>query len=533
MRVYFPFAQSEMAEDERLRITSIIAYYPTDQIDSILLIGFADSTGNTRANLRLSKKRCKSVEKYLHRELNIEIEATIIPEGERDVGSVENNRRVDVLLYFDPKESTTDSVFSQGLDQEPKSETPVNELCREIEYRVLRNCFVSKTSRRGKVDYIIETELPEIKNKELYYAIKDDKGDEKLKRIRWKERYTGKLWWKKKRFITHIPAEAMDYAKIFSLSEPPCKACQWVVGSGNDTIDIPIAYHLNIDTFVMRNLQISSIFLNPNKFKARVPRQYVDTTKIYYHGYNQNRIIEWSQKWGKWRDDYSFTKLDRINRSNFIANITTMQPYCPKKPKWSTGEFHAYYMQCGTRNMVYDSLDFVFNIELGAQYFQNNFRSFAGIRLDKNFYRHQVGASVTYTDRSEIRASFRFKEEIATLPFSALSPVSIWEQPSATLKPKANYFTKFYGATELITLWKDDFNSLFQTLVAGFEFKRSKRGRTVPFFYIHSGMAVDYWSTSSFTPKLYAEAAFSINISQPVNRYWRRIQSAKKARLHH
>lgn len=62
IRVYFDVNESALSEEAKVKLTQVAG---TDFIESIEIVGYADSTGSKSLNTELSNQRAKSVENYL------------------------------------------------------------------------------------------------------------------------------------------------------------------------------------------------------------------------------------------------------------------------------------------------------------------------------------------------------------------------------------------------------------------------------------------------------------------------------------
>lgn len=516
---YFGFGRAHLTSAEEVRIASLMAMEVIGSIDSIVLIGFTDSVGNINANERLSSKRCRSVEKYLRRQMGLSTEPFIIPQGELTEGGDSLNRRVEIIRINKARFFEEAAFKDKGEDKENDKELerlgmPLKDMCREVEFKLLRNCNISFSIRKGKTEVILQTELLDMKEQELYYVEVGSDGREQLKRLRWKLRTTGRLWWKKKRYVTRLPKESYDRSRIISLQKPPCKKCQWVNPEG-ETRPMAIAMRHEVDTFLMRNLQTKVVFLNPFKLNVRVPKEYVNPLEDYFIARSsKGSKVEWKEKRGRKKRDYYFTKLPRMRLFRSPVNITRLQPYCPERlvrPRYQgvgdNGESPVF--PCDSIQEI-DTVRTYLSMEIGAQNFKDYERTYAAIRLGRNFGAHQLSLSLGVSNQLELRSTMRYRKYIGVIPVNTMFP-AVWSDPCTRPAPQRYFFTAPFVSTELISLGLAD--EFFQTVGGGLELQVLRKIAPRSVFSVMQGVLFDYQASNLALPQYYTEAALILDFS--------------------
>lgn len=152
-RVYFEYGKSQPKEGEKGRFDRWFGQFDELSVDSVLLIGYADSTGKLENNLKLSIKRAENVKKWIlnnHSELySIKMNGR----GERNKKIEEKDRRVEVKVWV----SKVDSNSLKSNDDTTTEDAP----CYIVDHEFLQHCFV---------DYVKIKDVPYVK---IYIEIKD------------------------------------------------------------------------------------------------------------------------------------------------------------------------------------------------------------------------------------------------------------------------------------------------------------------------------------------------------------------------
>lgn len=400
--VYFDINKSKIRADQVIKLTSVQNEIDLILTDSIHLIGMADSVGRLQANYRLSMRRAKEVEKSLFQKIQLDIPRTLLAKGEQELVDRSMNRRVDIVFFYPKVEVKTNTPIAKRKYDD----------CYELKLFILSYCNI-KTFKKRKKSYVrIERELNSDSRiqrttfKELHYGTINSKNDFEAKKVKWKTATTGKLWWKRKRYVTTLPARDFERFKFFTVSPKPCGVCHEDFAK-NKRITTPIDTCYWKDAMVMSNIQFRNAIFNHKKMKIRVPKEYIYTQRKYLAG----GIVNWKTKTLGKRKNYYFAKLGVENE--YLIDIYRGFPCIETKDK--TGKpcdgpiGHPCRIPC--RNTSGESR-FYLPIEVGV-HFQNERKiPYAAVGLfysRRNFeYDLLVGIHGTRTLYSSIQYKYNF-----------------------------------------------------------------------------------------------------------------------------
>lgn len=114
-QIYFQVDRHEPAGSEKNRLIHFLSVLDFDRVDSIVLVGMADSPGSFRYNLALSQRRAQAVRQLLPSGIFVRVEAI----GENGVHAKDSlGRAVSIYLYYRSAPAPADA------DPEPPPEPP-------------------------------------------------------------------------------------------------------------------------------------------------------------------------------------------------------------------------------------------------------------------------------------------------------------------------------------------------------------------------------------------------------------------------
>jgi outer membrane protein OmpA-like peptidoglycan-associated protein len=114
--VYFETNQHKLTPKNEQKIDSLMKVVPFDRI---YLEGYADSTGNVKYNMQLSKKRAEEIVNYIkikHGYHNIEW--TYKGQEHTDQKDLSNQRRVDIVFYKNPVKEQEQKITEVKVEKE-------------------------------------------------------------------------------------------------------------------------------------------------------------------------------------------------------------------------------------------------------------------------------------------------------------------------------------------------------------------------------------------------------------------------------
>jgi hypothetical protein len=476
--VYFEVGSSKIDKRQQAMLDSIPEKYNLPDLDSVIFIGYADSTGNFRANLKLSEKRANNVAKHCRNFLPKKIPFAIRASGEKDKQIEFQDRRVEINMYFrslpaELPDSSLDTIIPE-------------EQCYYVDYYTIRRCTKRMIIKNKKEFMLLELEVPLEKKEILYWGTESEKGSVIPKKVRWVTQTTGRLWWKRSRYQTLIPAEDYKKYKVFKIKDLPCRRCHEDFGKKPGIVEETTC--LNIDWPLTRNMQVKRLLFNLRKVRVRVPKIYVDTNLIYFMNYNVKEEIEWKE--GRRRRDtsYYFCKISIAHREAmhyYYNNISRFMDCCDKGDVF--GRFRG--------DDVINNFWIPWGFEVGDNYREKTHTPYfgVGLYLEGKFSQYNLRAGLEkYPD---VKASFytaaRYQYNYFSFPLSLLNPVAEWESPGYSF---TGLFGRLYAGTEL-KYGKNMSREIVleQTAHAGFSIQYSDFSRA----FVQYGLGYDYLRNNS------------------------------------
>jgi hypothetical protein len=484
VRVYFDFGSSKLNLLGQNTLTTIPDKYNLDEIDSLHIIGFADSVGRIQNNLRLSLKRAKNAHKFCKKFLRRDDVVRLYARGEGEKEDASLNRRVEVVIFYTPEvEDGPERVI-----------TDVDPQCFFSDFEALEMCNVRRITKKRKkyvhIEAMAHVHFDSVKH---YYARTNTNGTVDIKRLKWKKKKTGILWWRKSRYVAEMPERSFDKFQFFTLADSPCDGCKEDIFTEDTIIQtVSIAYP---DVFLMANAQTRLKLFGEQRLKIRVPREFIDLDEAYYaasrmnSSYNDQKI-EWFTKKGKRRgryyfakvgmDDYQYPYIKKYGTTTVCRNLVRRNYSGNWWNWWGCGG-----MRGGGRGLPGDVK---FDAKLGA-FYQNDtvtgFFAIGGSYLDE---KNRISAAIGINTHLGAYLSGQYDYHFYSYPLSALNPFQSWK--SSNLGQKSPWIGTFYGGLEIKAITKLDYWSFVEPNAhLGISFSSSYTGGMV--FYLKSGVGRD------------------------------------------
>lgn len=476
--VYFDFSESKVTALGREVLNALPTEYDLSDLDSVLYVGMADSSGSFEHNLKLSRKRAQNVADYCEDIFPNNLPQRITAKGETLSSKPKESRRVDVILFFRPLPTDEKEVIAQTQNLPD---------CFEVDYALLHRSHFRTVTKRGREYVIIETSKADVKKKRnTFYGTENLEGEFGIKKIRWSSKTTGNKWWKERRFVATLPKVDYDKYKIFTTGDAPCDTCSedFTDGLGNGKIRNE-GECLQLDRFLMNNLQIKVAFFNPDYVEVRVPREYVNLDYQYHIGCSAETKLEWKALSGRRHQNYYYTRLPRT--FNRIHNITRVMECCEADPEPS--ECDKDIINCST--LMGSDPAYILQLELGSHFQNAEAKPYAALSLSKDLvssrFHFLVGTDIDWSFYS----SLRYQEHLISFPYNSLNPFEEWKKPSE-IKPISSY-ARIYAGTELKTrLHSEQTSYLEQNVHLGFASVNRRPGALIPRIFIQYGIGGDY-----------------------------------------
>lgn len=296
LSLFYMTARYQLTEVHKAKIGQFLNSIDKSELDSVQIIGVADSTGNQRANDRLSLKRASQVERFLRGD-GLILPTRLLAKGEDhdQTNALEKQRRVDIIFFA----------------ESPKEELPTNELTAEKEadstcYIFVDNIIVEgfeSIVQKGKKTYVqLEIDASNYVDSVKYYTVREDPKTKKpnLKVIKWKQVTTGEEWWRKIRYVALIPKEDFTKARIVRETKENCDTIPQDCGFRlSDTeVRIKTAQILAPAVFLLQNTRVKRKAFKRHFYRIEVPKSYVNSEAYYFDDFGKYPV-EWFTKKGK------------------------------------------------------------------------------------------------------------------------------------------------------------------------------------------------------------------------------------------
>lgn len=446
---------------QKKQLNKFYSSFPKGTIDSVFVVGFADSLGSYEANLKLSRNRAKGVISYLKKVIPYEVKYRYVAGGEKDKKIEQVDRRVEVIFY------TRELYFEDTIKALP---SPKNEMkCLRLADEILAISNQKHVHTKKQDFVLLELEINEVskglvKYLNCHYAVESYDSSLKYVKVKWIKRRSGSSWWLKDRFQTMIPKGSFDKYQIFVLKDTPCIDCDIRINdtiSSNkvlkDTIIANVRYDSCwiVDEFIMNNIRYKIPFFSRKKFVVKVPKEYVDNSVTYYQDFETSDIITWYEKKGKRNDSYLFYELPMTKINGGSGRVYSRFKY--SSPKISkrvpccmpvkSGIIPCDAMSCSPSPREYFDL----GLELGNIKLINTNVTYVGIGLYQVRAFDQFNITIGVDNNFRLFANSRYQYNYLTVPFGFINPFNGWYQNGRWVGLNNDLFLRLYAGTSLIT----------------------------------------------------------------------------------
>jgi hypothetical protein len=485
MTFYFDINKYKLKDQAKLNLDEFIIDFDYLTVDSIQFIGYADTTGNYRSNMRLSEKRAKSTERYCSKIFKIEIPTSSYAKGEGTKKNLAENRKVDMVIFQQPPKIPKTEIIE---DIDPN--------CFTIEQNMLNYCTYRTIIKRKKEYVFIESEHNknlQVDYNKLYYVVAQKDGKATIRRVKWKLKRTGRLWWEKKRYTATVPKRYFDLFKLFSIQPGPCDECS-EEALGKDSIfrkgEVPYP-----DMFLNYNFQMKYGFFRKSQVKIRAPREYIDLDETYYYQFQyKSGIVNWTTKRGKRKRDYYYLNLPLSGER--MPYFKKLQPFtiCTAAPSYEGGFSNPTYRPMGPCMLPVTHNEL--NLETGIFYQNDTLTGYlAGgfSNTTRNTYASLIGG---INSNLRFYGSARFQYFFFNFPLHVLSPTNRWETPA--MQSPLYKFGRLYVGFETKTSFREDYMQFFeQNVHLGIARVNTNETLGMRRIFLQSGFANDFLNIST------------------------------------
>ena len=320
--IYYPSGDSKLLEESKRQIQKYIFSYNLKKIDSLQVIGFADSTGKKKLNFRLSKKRADRVKDYLEEILPAKTPISSYAKGEENAirNPNENHRRVELHLFYAGKRLLQDTADQYEYFGNTK-------VCFVLSDSIMKNCNIIRIND-GRTSYVILEMEPHLFSKtQTYYTL--TKNSQYAKIVKWKLEISGEGWWKHERYRAKIKEADFESYGILTKKRIRENATECIVCDKDMSAPLKLESELLPEVYVMQHLQLRKKALE-REYLLIVPKDYVSPSRSYYFDRNYDLPVTWHTKFGMRNRPYYFATVPaeylKKNGWNIYSNRSICLP---------------------------------------------------------------------------------------------------------------------------------------------------------------------------------------------------------------
>lgn len=318
--IYYPSGDYKLLEDNKQEINKYIFSHNLKKIDSLQVIGFADSTGKKKLNFRLSKKRAEKVKDYLTEILPAKTVISSFARGEENAlrNPSENHRRVEIHLFYAGRRLVEDTTELYEYFGNTKT-------CFVLSDSIMKNCNIIRFND-GRTNYVVLEMEPHLFSKnQVYYTL--TKNSQYAKIVKWKLELSGEGWWRHERYRARIKEVDFESYGILTKREIRLDDNECMVCDKDMTAPLKLKSELLPEVYVMQNLQLRKKTLE-GEYLLIVPQDYVSLSRSYYFDRNYDQPIAWQTKFGIRNRPYFFATIPSDYLKNKDWNIYSNRSTC-------------------------------------------------------------------------------------------------------------------------------------------------------------------------------------------------------------
>jgi len=434
-KIYFEYGKSTPKENQLQNFDEWFINLDFTKIDSITLVGFADSVGKIENNIKLSLKRTEFVRKYIQKKyVGQRFRIYQYGKGEKRKKIEDKDRRVEVKVWLSA------DFIPQEIDTATKEISSVK--CYLVDNEMLQACFISyvKIKNKNYAKLYIENEDYFYYKKTKYFYITRDSGKTFLNKVKWTPKNSGNLTFKRQRYETLIPKESFLANKIVYYETRSCDSCfrDSIYGTGYKIGDSCMAN----DIFLSRNLEWRPKFFNMNYIKIRVPKMFTDSSLIYYEG--GGPTINWIKKRKKSAFKYATFRTQVYSNQYHFQTISRKRKCCNIRWDWYPGRPNICCCCCGG-DWSFPSK--TINLEIGVNRLKSINTPYVGLNYYFELGKYD-GRFLTGIDTSALLLfTVKIQRPIISVPLKLINPFHyVWKSARNTSINQDNLFECIIGA---------------------------------------------------------------------------------------
>lgn len=299
--IYYPSGDYKLLEDNKQEINKYIFSQNLKKIDSLQVIGYADSTGKKRLNMRLSRKRAEKVKEYLEKILPTKTPVSSFARGEENAlrNPNENHRRVEIHLFFAGKRLVEDSTELYEYFGNTKT-------CFVLSDSIMKNCNIIRFNDGRSNMVVLEMEPHLFSKNQVYYTL--TKGSQYAKIIKWKLEMSGEGWWRHERYRAIVKEADFEAYGVLTKRKVQVDYNECIICEKDMNAPLKLKSELLPEVYVMQHLQLRRKMLD-GEYLVVVPRDYVTPSRSYYFDRNYDQPVEWHTRFGIRNRPYYFASV--------------------------------------------------------------------------------------------------------------------------------------------------------------------------------------------------------------------------------
>lgn len=488
LSLFYMTARYQLTDVHRAQIGRFLNTLDQSQLDSVQIIGVADSTGNQRANERLSLRRASQVERFL-KDNGFNLPTRLLAKGEDHdaLNSLEKQRRVDIIFFANSPEE-----YEESLSSEVISKIEADSVCYIFADQIIVEGFET-IIQKGKKSYVqLEIDASIYTDSVKYFMVREDPKTKKpnLKAIKWKKMVTGDEWWRKTRYIALIPKEDYTRARIVRESKEDCDTIPEDCGFRLSDTEVRIKTEkvLVPAMFLLQNTRVKRKVFKRRFFRIEVPKQYV-SSETYYFDESGKYPVEWFTKKGKKKRNCYYANVREELLENGELMIYTYFPVttCFEKERYCR---HAVGIQCGTgnnRDRVTGKTSL--GVEVGNKNVQPTHFGYIGLYAKRTWNSAEWNGLLGIDVQGSGLFSLRFDEHfLGLLPFGSLGKTNVYAFKTISL----------YAGSTADVIYSDQQNWAFnQDLHLGIDLTFPIKRMTFHRIFLEGGAMVGFVESAS------------------------------------
>ena len=485
--VYYASGEFRLAPNFQEKINEFVFSHDLKKIDSISVLGYTDSTGQKRKNLKLSDRRALYVKKHLNTILSTDrflIHAVAKgEEGESNPYAI-NHRRVELILYCPPTPAVE-------IDNSDAGNSTLPTRCFKAADSLQALCNVTYFKRGNTKLVKLQLESFQYNGKQKIYTLSAKNNAPKL--VKWETRTSGDFWWKRPRYVA-IVKEA-DYEKYGLLIPVAAKSKDdgvCIVCDSDRETDWQIGYELLTDAFVMQNMQLRKKWIF-NEYELIIPKEFLSIERTYYLDSTTSNMINWEVRPGKQNAPFYFAYIPAqlVNPKDF--RIYSYQKHCsagiPVEKSYAIDTLKSHYCSPSTEYQVKQSV----GLELDFWHTANSEIAIGAYYL-VNYYNWEFSGTFSYSNRNlpmlALQGDYHF------FGFSVGDQYMISGSNQIAFDARHKRISTYAGSTVVSEFGKSS-SPFVQDLHLGIEFWNNCYGFGFDKFFLQAGYGYNYSAASN------------------------------------